>query len=90
MHAYIKMKTDPSSSAVPIQYNYLVQAAIYSAQPEETLDWLHDQGYAACPALINQYLCSATCVNLSRTYRRCVSASIVFSQLKIRKRDDTR
>jgi CRISPR-associated endoribonuclease Cas6 len=47
MHAYIKMKTDPSSPAVPIQYNSLVQAAIYSALPEETAARLHDQGYTA-------------------------------------------
>jgi CRISPR-associated endoribonuclease Cas6 len=47
LHAHIKMKMDPSSPAVPIQYNYLVQAAIYSALPEETAARLHDHGYAA-------------------------------------------
>jgi CRISPR-associated endoribonuclease Cas6 len=47
LHAYIKMKTDPSSPAVPIQYNYLVQAAIYSALPEETAARLHDRGHTA-------------------------------------------
>ena len=33
MHAYINMKIDPSSPALPIQYNYLVQSAIYAALP---------------------------------------------------------
>ena len=47
LHAYIKIKTDPSSPAMPIQYNYLVQASIYSNLPEETAARLHDQGYTA-------------------------------------------
>ena len=45
MHAYIKIKTDPSSPAIPIQYNYLIQSAIYAALPEETAARLHDEGF---------------------------------------------
>ena len=47
MHAYIKEKTELSSPTVSIQYNYLVQAAKYSALPEETAARLHDRGHAA-------------------------------------------
>lgn len=47
MHAYLKMRMDPSSPAVPIHYNYLIQAAIYAALPEEMAAHLHDQGFAA-------------------------------------------
>ena len=45
MHAYIKEKTELSSPAVPIQYNYLVQASKYSALPEETAAWFHVSSY---------------------------------------------
>jgi len=47
LHAYLKMSMDPSSPAVPIHYNYLVQAAIYAALPEEMAARLHDEGFAA-------------------------------------------
>lgn len=47
MHAYIKMRVDPSSPAIPIHYNYLIQAAIYAALPEEMAAHLHDEGFAA-------------------------------------------
>jgi len=47
LHAYLKMRMDPSSPAVPIHYNYLIQAAIYAALPEEIAARLHDQGFAA-------------------------------------------
>jgi len=45
LHAYIKMKMDPSSPAIPIHYNYLVQAAIYAALPEEMAARLHNEGF---------------------------------------------
>ena len=45
MHAYIKMKIGSSSPAIPIQYNYLIQSAIYAALPEETAAHLHDEGF---------------------------------------------
>lgn len=45
MHAYIKMKPDPSAPAIPIQYNYLIQSAIYAALPEETAARIHDEGF---------------------------------------------
>ncbi len=45
MHAYIKMKMEPSAPAIPIQYNYLIQAAIYTALPEDMAAKLHDEGY---------------------------------------------
>ncbi len=44
MHAYIKIKTDPFT-AIPIQYNYLIQSAIYAALPEETAARIHDEGF---------------------------------------------
>lgn len=47
MHAYISMKIDPSSPALPIQYNYLVQSAIYAALPEDIASRIHDEGYSA-------------------------------------------
>lgn len=47
MHAYIKMRMDPSSPAIPIHYNYLIQAAIYAALPEEMAARLHDEGFTA-------------------------------------------
>lgn len=47
MHAYIKMRLDPSSPAIPIHYNYLIQAAIYAALPEDIATSLHDEGFAA-------------------------------------------
>jgi len=45
LHAYIKMRMDPSSPAIPIHYNYLVQSAIYAALPEEVAARLHDEGF---------------------------------------------
>lgn len=45
MHAYIKLRVEPSSPAVPIHYNYLIQSAIYAALPEETAARLHDGGF---------------------------------------------
>ncbi|MDF9407075.1 CRISPR-associated endoribonuclease Cas6 [Pelotomaculum isophthalicicum JI] len=47
MHAYINMKIDPFSPALPIQYNYLVQSAIYAALPEDVASRIHDEGYSA-------------------------------------------
>lgn len=47
MHAYLKMRMDPSSPAIPIHYNYLIQAAIYAALPEEMAARLHNEGFAA-------------------------------------------
>lgn len=47
MHAYIRMKTNTSSAVINIQYNYLVQGAIYSALPEDMAVQLHDGGYVA-------------------------------------------
>ncbi len=47
MHAYVKMRMDPSSPAIPIHYNYLIQAAIYAALPEEMAKRLHDEGFTA-------------------------------------------
>jgi len=41
------MRMDPSSPAISIHYNYLIQAAIYAALPEEMAARLHDEGYAA-------------------------------------------
>ena len=45
LHAYIKLRMEPSSPAVPIHYNYLIQSAIYAALPEETAARLHDEGF---------------------------------------------
>ncbi|MCG9968974.1 CRISPR-associated endoribonuclease Cas6 [Pelotomaculum terephthalicicum JT] len=47
MHAYINMKIDPSSPALPIQYNYFVQSAIYAALPKDVASRIHDEGYSA-------------------------------------------
>jgi len=47
LHAYIKMRMDTSSPAIPIHYNYLIQAAIYAALPEEMAARLHDEGFTA-------------------------------------------
>lgn len=35
----------PSSSAMPIHYNYMIQAAIYAALPEDMAVRLHDKGF---------------------------------------------
>jgi len=45
LHAYIKLRMEQSSPAVPIHYNYLIQSAIYAALPEETAVRLHDEGF---------------------------------------------
>lgn len=45
MHAYLKMRMDPSSPAIPIHYNYLIQSAIYAALPEEMAALFHDKGF---------------------------------------------
>lgn len=45
MHAYIKMRIDPSSPAIPIHYNYLIQAAIYTSLPEDMAAHLHNEGF---------------------------------------------
>ncbi len=47
MHAYLKLKKDPSSPPIPIQYNHLVQSAIYTALPAEIGDRLHNEGFTA-------------------------------------------
>jgi len=47
LHAYLKMRMDPSSPAIPIHYNYLIQAAIYAALPEEMAARFHNEGFAA-------------------------------------------
>lgn len=47
MHAYISFKIDPTAPAIPIQYNYLVQSAIYAALPGEIATRLHDEGFTA-------------------------------------------
>jgi CRISPR-associated endoribonuclease Cas6 len=41
------MKMDPSSPAIPIHYNYLIQAAIYAALPEDMAARLHDEGFTS-------------------------------------------
>lgn len=46
MHAYVNMRL-VAGSAVPLQYNYLVQAAIYAALPADMAGHLHEQGYEA-------------------------------------------
>lgn len=45
MHAYIKLRVDPSSPPIPIHYNYLIQSAIYSVLPEDMASSLHDGGF---------------------------------------------
>lgn len=47
MHVYISFKIDPSSTPLPIQYNYFVQSAIYAALPENIASRIHDEGYSA-------------------------------------------
>jgi CRISPR-associated endoribonuclease Cas6 len=47
LHAYVKLRMEPSSPAIPIHYNYLAQAAIYGALPGDLASRLHDEGYAA-------------------------------------------
>lgn len=45
MHAYIKMRMEQSSPAIPIHYNYLIQSAIYAALPVDTARHLHNKGF---------------------------------------------
>ena len=45
MHAYIKMRIDPFSPAIPIHYNYLIQAAIYNSLPVDMAAHLHNEGF---------------------------------------------
>lgn len=47
MHAYISFLIKSPGQALPIQYNHLVQAAIYSALPDDLAAYLHDEGHAA-------------------------------------------
>ncbi len=46
MHAYIEIKVDSSSPALPIQYNYFIQSAIYAALPSKIAARIHDEGYS--------------------------------------------
>lgn len=45
MHLYINMNTEDPAVEIPIQYNHLVQSAIYASLPEETANWLHNEGF---------------------------------------------
>ncbi|WP_027364929.1 CRISPR-associated endoribonuclease Cas6 [Desulfotruncus alcoholivorax] len=45
MHAYIKLRMDLSSPAIPIHYNYLIQSAVYAALPEVMAARIHDEGF---------------------------------------------
>lgn len=45
MHAYIKIRMDQSSPAIPIHYNHLIQSAIYAALPVDTASHLHNKGF---------------------------------------------
>jgi CRISPR-associated endoribonuclease Cas6 len=47
MHAYISFFIKPPLQVLPIQYNHLIQSAIYSAIPSDLAAFLHDEGYAA-------------------------------------------
>ena len=47
MHAYINLTMDASCPPVSLHYNYLIQAAIYAALPEDVAGRLHDAGYMA-------------------------------------------
>jgi len=47
LHAYLKMRMGSSSPAIPIHYNYLIQAAIYAALPEEMAARIHNEGFTA-------------------------------------------
>ena len=58
LHAYIKEKTERSSPAVPVQYNYLPQAAKYSALPEETAARLHGPGACRRPSINHPGVCA--------------------------------
>lgn len=45
MHLIIDLKPESSFFEIPIQYNHLVQSAIYASLPEETSNWLHNEGF---------------------------------------------
>lgn len=47
MHVYINLKPENPLAGIPIQYNHLVQSAIYASLPQNMADWLHDEGYTA-------------------------------------------
>lgn len=48
MHAYITFHAHPPAvQRFPIQYNHLVQSAIYAALPADLASYLHNEGYAA-------------------------------------------
>lgn len=47
MHLYINLQPENPLAGIPIQYNHLVQSAIYSSLPKNTAKWLHDQGFTA-------------------------------------------
>jgi CRISPR-associated endoribonuclease Cas6 len=52
LHAYIEMKMEPASPPVSLDYNYLVQAAIYTALPEDVAGHVHDGG---CPVGVRTF-----------------------------------
>lgn len=45
MHAYINLKINSPVQAIPLQYNHLIQAAIYAALPYDVARRYHDEGY---------------------------------------------
>lgn len=47
MHVYINLKPENPLVGIPIQYNHLVQSAIYASLPKNTANRLHDEGFTA-------------------------------------------
>lgn len=47
MHAYISLKTELAAQAIPLQYNHLIQSAIYAMLPHDVATRYHDQGHTA-------------------------------------------
>lgn len=47
MHAYISLKIDSTAQAIPLQYNRLIQSAIYAALPPAVATRYHAQGHTA-------------------------------------------
>jgi len=77
LHAYIKLGMDPSSPAVPIHYNYLIQSAIYATLPEETAACLHDEGFRSGGRSSRMFAFSRL---LGRFILDCAAGTITFPE----------
>lgn len=77
LRAYIKMRMGRSILAIPINYNHLIQSAIYGALPEDFANHLHNEGYKSGKRVFKMFAFSRLLgrFNLDRT-----AGTIAFSE----------